>query len=258
MTTNNRDAVVFEGKVKEFYQKLGGDQVDFFQLLGLKRSATYKEIEAAYHKFTGYFTPARVAAIGDPETRKLGEFMLNKLHRAYDVLANYDKKAEYEKRGYREHVPEIDEPAEEPEDIAKEIYKKATALHAQKDYDKAMKAIGEAIRLDDKKASYYLLLGLCQSQMPHLKKEAEQTLLKAVEMESWNAEPYAALGMLFYSERLLKRAEGYFRKALEIEKDHALAKKKLEEIAGPQEKGLDMVQKKLKQIVPSLFGKKKK
>ena len=76
-------------------------------------------------------------------------------------------------------------------------------------------------------------------------------------MESWNAEPYAELGMLFYSERLYKRAEGYFRKALELEAGHTLARKKLEEIVGPEVKPMEKVQKTLGKVFPTFFKKKK-
>jgi tetratricopeptide (TPR) repeat protein len=91
-----------------------------------------------------------------------------------------------------------------------------------------------------------------------MKHKAETSLLKATEMESWNAEPYAELGMLFYSERLYKRAEGYFRKALELEPSHTVARKKLEEIVGPEIKPMEKVQKTLGKVFPSFFGKKKK
>ena len=101
------------------------------------------------------------------------------------------------------------------------------------------------------------MLGIAQAQIPSLKRAAEVNLQKAAEMESWNAEPLAALGMLFYSEKLVKRAEGYFRRALELEPNHAQAKKKLAEIVGPEVKPLEKVQQALGKVFPSFFGKKK-
>jgi tetratricopeptide (TPR) repeat protein len=171
-------------------------------------------------------------------------------------LTDYKKRGEYEKRGFRDEIPK-EELEEDDEEKAKIIYKKAKSLKTMKDYDRAIKAMKEAIRLDATKPAYYLLLGLCQSQVPEYKRDAEKNLQKAAEMESWNAEPQAALGMLFYSERLNKRAEIYFRKTLELEPKHALARAKLEEIAGPERKPLDVVQQKLGKYLPSLFGKKK-
>ena len=68
----------------------------------------------------------------------------------------------------------------------------------------------------------------------------------------------AALGLLFYHERLIKRAEGYFRKALEIDSSHVLAKNKLEELVGPDKRDImGEVQDKLSKVLPTFFKKKK-
>ena len=141
-------------------------------------------------------------------------------------MINYDKRAAYEKRGFRD-LSEVDEPEEDPIEKAKEIYRKAKSLYAQKEYQKIASVMEQAIKLDPTRAGYYLLLGKCQSRISTLKRNAETNLNKALEMEPWNVEPHAALGVLFYSERLFQRAEGYFRKALHIEPDHALSKKLL-------------------------------
>ena len=244
----------FEAYIKQLYERLTVRKIDYFALLGLQRTATHKEIETNYKKYAQYFSPQRVAPLTDPELKKMGEFVIEKINRAHEVLSNYDKKAEYEKRGFREYSPELDAPEEEPEEQAKTIYKKAKSLHATQQYQLGVKAMEEAVRLDPKVASYYLLLGICQAQIPHLKIDAEKNLRKASEMENWNAEPHVALGMLFYSEKLFKKAEPYFRKALELENNHALAKKKLAEIAVPEETIADKAKGVLKKALPSIFG----
>ena len=246
----------FESYIKQLYERLTVRKIDYFTLLGLQRTATHKEIETNYRKYAQYFSPQQVADLTDPGLKKMGEFVIDKINRAHKILTNYDKKAEYEKRGFREYSSELDTPEEEPEELAKTIYKKAKSLHASQQYQLGVKALEEAVRLDPKIASYYLLLGICQSQIPHLKIEAEKNLRKVSEMETWNAEPYVALGMLFYSEKLFKKAEPYFRKALDLENNHALAKKKLAEIAVPEETVVDKVKGVLKKALPSIFDRK--
>ncbi len=188
------------------------------------------------------------------EGRKKGDFLIERGKKAYEILIDYEKRAAYEQRGFKDDEVEVEEDLEEK---AKVIYKKAKSLKAMKDFGRAVQAMEEAIKLDATKPGYYLLLGLCQSQIPSLKREAEKNLQKAAEMEEWNAEPFAALGMLFYSERLVKRAESYFRKALELEPGHELARSKLNLIAGPESKPMDKVGNTLKKILPTFFGKKK-
>lgn len=257
MTTGNQAALQeLEAAIHFFYDRVQNNQMNHFELLGIPTTATHKEIEAAYNKFSLEFSIDRIAMIIDPEVRRKGDFLFQRGKKAYDTLTDFKKRGEYEKRGFRELSVE-DEPEDDVEERAKIIYKKAKSFKTMKQYEKAVKVMEEAIKLDANKPAYYLMLGMCQSQLPQYKRDAEANLQKAAQMEEWNAEPFAALGMLFYSERLFKRAEGYFRKALELEPSHALAKEKLELIVGPEVKPMEAVQGKLKKIFPSLFGKKK-
>lgn len=255
MSDNGQDMANFAERIRQVCQKLQGREIDHFELFGLQKTATIKEIEEAYQRYSRAFPKDKIASITDPETRKMGEEIAQRIDRAYEVLSDYEKKAEYEKRGFKEEAPEKEDLAEEQ---ARTLYKKAKSLHAQRQYRPAIQVMEEAVKLDARIASYYLLLGMCQSQIPGLKKEAEQNLQKAAEMEAWNAEPQAALGMLFYSERLYKRAESHFKKALELEPSHALARRRLLEISGPKETALDKVQKSLEKYLPTIFGRKKK
>lgn len=237
------DTLELESAINFFYDKFSKEGVTHFELLGLAKTATQRELEVAYQKYSEEFSPDRIANITDPEVRKKGNFLLTRGQQAYETLANFQKRAAYEKAGYRDPSEIVVE--ENDEEKAKIIYKKAKTLKTMKDYARAVMAMEEAVKLDPKKSDYYLMLGLCQSQLPDKKRLAEQNLQRAATMEAWNAEPQAALGMLFYSERLYKRAEVYFRKALELEPKHAVARAKLAEIVGPERKPLDVVQEKL-------------
>jgi uncharacterized protein HemY len=66
-------------------------------------------------------------------------------------------------------------------------------------------------------------------------------------MEPWNADPMFALGQLYKSENLTKKAKAYFEKALELNLDHTLAGKAMDEFIGMGDK----------KSLFSLFGKKK-
>ena len=249
------DTLELESAINFFYDQFSKKGVTHFDLLGLAQAATHKEIEAAYKKYSQEFSPERIALISSPEVRKKGNFLITRGRAAYETLIDFQKRAAYEKAGFRDPSEIVVEETEEEK--ARIIYKKAKSLKTMKEYKKASMAMEEAIKLDSKKPDYYLLLGLCQSQLPDKKREAEKSLQQAASMEAWNAEPQVALGMLFYSERLYKRAETYFRKALELEPKHAIARTKLEEIVGPERRPLDVVQQKLGKYLPTFFGKKK-
>lgn len=251
------DLAEFKTVINLFYDKIKNKGMNYYELLGIPTNATHRDIESAYKKYSEEFSPAKVRVISDPELKKKGQFLVDKGKRAYEMLINFEKRAQYEKLGYRDVDPESLK-EEDPVEKAREIYRKAKTLFTMQNYSVAVKVLEEAIKYDDTRADYYLLLGKSQAKIPEMKHNAEASLRKATEMESWNAEPYAELGMLFYSERLYKRAEGYFRKALELEPSHTLAKKKLEEIVGPQVNPMEKVQKTLGKVFPTFFSKKKK
>jgi tetratricopeptide (TPR) repeat protein len=243
--------------IDQLYDKLSNSGFDYFQLLGLARTATLKDIETAYHTCSNEFSIVRIKNLEDPELKQKARTISEKIIRAYEILSNYDRRAEYEKRGYREASAE-DEKETDPSEIAKTFYRKAKTLYTRQDFTMAISALEKAIHLDPTKPDQFYLLGVCQSRIPALKKEAEKNLLKAAELEPWNAEHYAALGMLFYSEKLFTKAESYFRKALSQEPSHSLSRKKLEEIVGPEKKPMDSIREGLQKVLPSIFGKKKK
>ncbi|MGE5342665.1 MAG: DnaJ domain-containing protein [Candidatus Omnitrophota bacterium] len=259
MTDHQKTAALleFESAVNAFFTQIKKTNPNYYELLGISTTATQREIEAAYKEYSQEFSPASVALIADPELQKKAQFLIDLGKRAHDVLTDFDKRAQYEKLEFRDVAPESLKELE-PGEKAREIYKKAKALYNQKNFSLAVKAMEEAIAFDPHKPDYYHLLGLCQTQIPEWRRKAEVNLKKAAEMETWNAEHQVALGMLFYSEKLYKRAESYFRKALEIEPNHTLAGKKLLEIAGPEKGAMDKIQDQLGKYLPTFFGKKKK
>ncbi|MCK4836641.1 MAG: DnaJ domain-containing protein [Candidatus Aminicenantes bacterium] len=254
---SNMDIKNFEQQINELYEKLTTTEMDYFELLGVPRTAITKDIEIAFKKQSAEFSADQLEKLRDPELKQKVKMIADRIKRAYEVLSDYDKRGRYEDRGYREAGPQ-DEKEEDPVEIAKILYKKAKTLYNRQDYNMAIAALEKAIHLDSGKPDNYYLLGVCQSRIPALIREAEKNLLKAVEMEPWNAEHYAALGMIFYSERLFSRAESYFRQALSKEPSHMLARKKLEEIAGPEKKPMDLLKDGLQKVFPTFFGKKKK
>ncbi len=242
--------------VNSFYFEVKDRELDHFEYLGISKNATQKEIEDSFQSFLKEFPPNSESYISDSDVKDRFAFILNKGRKAYNVVANYEKRAEYEKNGFREKsdIPEEEDPIEK----AKNLYKKGKALFQRQQFAPALSLLEQSIEIDPKPDTY-LLLGMIQTGFPELRRKAEQNLLKAAELESWNAEPYAALGLLFYHERLNKRAEGYFRKALELDSSHEVAAKKLAEIAGPEKKDIvGEVQDKLKKVLPSIFGRNKK
>lgn len=229
------------------YESIKANRFDYYQLLSLTNAAVGGEIKNAYFELAKKYHPDRITSAPDPEIKDKANFVFAEINRAYETLSNPVKRNEYDMRGVSENSPD-DAIHENLTEKAKLLYRRAKALYSQKKFWEASSILDEAVKLDSRKTSYFLLLGLCQMNLPALKRMAANNLQKAIELDSYNVEAYTAMGMLLMSENQNKRAEGFFRKALSMNPDHSLARKKLLEISGGETKRKGKF---------SLFGKKK-
>ncbi len=237
-------------EILRLYEQLKSQRLDYYQVLGLKHTAAANEIKYAYFDYAKRYHPDRITSAPDPDIKEKANFVFAEINRAYETLGNPDKKNEYDGKGYKEDT-QLEDFQENLSEKARFLYRKGKTLYNQKKYWEASSIMEDAVQADPAKASYFLLLGLAQMNLPSLKRIAATNLQKAVDLEPWNVDAYAALGMLFFSEKQVKRAEGFFRKVLSINPDHALARKKLDEILGTSSDA-----KKKSRF--SLFGKPKK
>ncbi len=236
-------------KITELYEKIKSDKINLYQLLDIEDSATQYEIKNSYFKLAKKYHPDRFSTTSRPEIQEIANIVLASINKAFETLSNVDQRRKYDKD--RLNKNNKNGTYENLIEKSKILYRKAKTLYNKKLYWECATVMNESIKYDDSKSSYFLLLGLSQMNVPTLKMEAEKNLKKAVDIDPWNAEPLVALGKLFLSENMKKSAENYFRKALSINPEHALASKKLEDLVGKSSK---------KTGVPFsfLFKKKKK
>jgi curved DNA-binding protein CbpA len=228
------------------YESMKARDVDYYELFNLKSSATFNEIKEVYYQYAKKFHPDRLGETSNPEMREKANFVFARVNKAFEVLSNEEKRREYDMKGYKE-IQNSEKSSENLIEKANLYYRKAKTLYSQQRFRETASLMEEAIRNDPNKAAYYLLLGLAQSNIPNLRRVAEKSFQKVIELEPWNPEPFAALGLLFQYEKMDKRAENFFRKALAIDPEHGLAKKRLAEMLGGDKK----------QSVFSIFQKKK-
>lgn len=236
-------------EVIRLYEELKESQLDFYALLKVDKDASFNDIKEAYFSYAKRFHPDRIASAPDPEIKEKANFVFAEINKAYDTLSNRDKRHAYDSRGYKEDNQVDDSMRENMIERARQLYRKAKVYYTQKKFWEATSMLDEAVGLDNQKSAYFQLLGLCQMNVPAQKRMADKNLQKAIDLEPYNVEAHVAMGMLFLSEGHSRRAEGFFRKALSFNPDHALARKKLAEIensrSGEKKKGF------------KLFGKKK-
>lgn len=223
------------GELVALYDRLKAQDMDYYELFNLTNSVTANEIKDVYYQYAKKFHPDRLGETPSSELREKANFVFARINKAFEVLSNEGKRREYDMKGYKE-IQSKEKSGENLAEKANLYYRKAKTLYSQQRFREAASLLEETVRNDPSKAAYFILLGLSQSNIPNLRRAAEKNFQKVIELEPWNAEPYAALGMLFQSEKLDKRAENFYRKALSIDPEHELAKKRLAEMTGSDKK----------------------
>lgn len=231
----------------ELHYKLA--ELDYFQLLGVDRTADETEVKKAYFKLARRFHPDLFGRNLDAETKTKIDEVFDHLTKAYRTLTSKEEKDAYTKKGAAPARPAEDKDRGKSADVR---FRQAKTLFNAGRFEEAAFLLEEAIRLQDAKGDYYLLLAMAEARVPALSKKAEHDYLKAIELESWNAEPHVGLGVLYKNAGLATRARKEFERALELEPEHRLAKKELSDLDGDQKKGLRGL------FSRDLFGAKKK
>ena len=224
-------------------------KISDYELFGLYPGAGNDEIDRNYKTLSQTFHPDRYGSASAPEIKKIARYVYDRINKAYNIVS-VDK----EKKAADSQVKELDitERIESgsPKINASVLYDKAYELHKQSKYRDAALILESAIRMDRSRAKYFHLLGLCQTQIPEMRNEAEKCLKKASKMEPWNADHVYALGELYKTENLTQMSKKCFQMALEINVDHTLAGKAIHEFEDTSSK--------LRPIFSKLKKKKKK
>ncbi|MEA2005106.1 MAG: DnaJ domain-containing protein [Acidobacteriota bacterium] len=232
--------------VIEFHSRL--DQLDYYQTLGVSRTAIVGDVKKAYFRMARKYHPDLYPRDLNDEIKEKISDVFDQITKAYQVLSDEVKRKEYDKK--------VDTPEKEDKKgigkTAEIKFRQAKTLFNQGRYEEASIFLEEAVRLDKNKGSYFLLLAMTQSKIRSLHRQAEENFQRAIELEPWNPETYAGLGLLYKNEGMPAKAKKQFRMALSIDPDHKIARKEL---------GIQFGQKKkigLQSILSFIFSSKKK
>jgi curved DNA-binding protein CbpA len=110
---------------------------------------------------------------------------------------------------------------------AEYYFQQGRARYDRKEYHAAIHLLREAVKLDPSRPQYHLHLGMALINNPRTRRESEQHLSRASELDPYNAQLRAKLGMVYKDIGLAKKAENYFREALSIDAENKVAKREL-------------------------------
>jgi tetratricopeptide (TPR) repeat protein len=115
---------------------------------------------------------------------------------------------------------------------AEHFYLKAREYFKAKDYYNVIQYCEQALKGNEGDARFHFLLGLALVRNPDYKwqKRAEQCLLRAAELDPWNAEHFVQLGNFYRTHNLLRKAKKNFQRAAEVMPSNTEARKALSEM----------------------------
>jgi len=207
-------------------------QMSEAEILGVGRDAKEDEIKKAYFKLARKYHPDLFGRFLDAESRPVVVEVFDAVTKAYRGLLRQKKilgaPAAPESGPGQKTTPSPRREHAEKQANPETLFRQGKTLFNQARYEEAIVLLEEAARLKDDKADYFLLLALAQSRVPALSKKAEKSFLRAIELESWNPEGLVGLGRLYKKEGLMSRAKKQFERALEVDKDHKIARQELE------------------------------
>ena len=114
-----------------------------------------------------------------------------------------------------------------PAQMAEHYYNQGRARFDRKEYHVAVHLLREAIKLDPSRAPYHFHLGVALIRNPRARREADEHLAKAAELDPYNAQIRVKLGLLYKEAGLPKKAESYFRAALQLDPDNRAARREV-------------------------------
>jgi curved DNA-binding protein CbpA len=123
---------------------------------------------------------------------------------------------------YRKSGPQLP-----PGQMAELYYQQGRARFERKEYHAAVHLLREAIKLDASRAPYHYHLGIALIRNPRTRRDAEFHLSKAAELEPYNSQIRVKLGLLYKEAGLFKRADHFFREALQMDPDNRVAKREM-------------------------------
>lgn len=187
----------------------------FSELLGIDISTPTAEVKKSYLELVQRFHPdAQPGEITAQDRRKLTRVCAA----ATEALAAVSPK--------KASAPPL--PQEEPEqasataklrqrEYAAELFERARKAYEITDFWEAIQLSRQAIELDETNAAYHHLLGLGLMKNQNWKKEAEESLRRATELDESNPEYFTELASLYEREGMTERGATMRAKAAALD-----------------------------------------
>jgi curved DNA-binding protein CbpA len=200
---------------------------NLYEILSVGTDASQEDIQEAYHEQAKQLHPDRFqTAEFSSDIRGKAEQVFARINEAYFTLKNPASRASYEKQRAQQKVSAAGPKpgAAQAAETAEALFREGKSLLFQGDLETAVERLKGCVWLCPDKAAYNHYLGVAESQIPKLRKSAEQHLLKALELEDVSVDSHLALAKLYIDVKLPRKAEFHLQQVLRWNPQNAAAR----------------------------------
>ncbi len=223
---------------------------NFFERLGVSRSAKEADIKKAYFDLAKVLHPDKLSKSTPPQIKELSEKVFEKIQMAYDTLKKDDRKKNY--------LDQLE--ASQSESLMKgdQLFEAARGLINKGQFSQARHQLQKAIKLNPN--SPEIRTHLCWVEMKLVNPMSEAFMadidkrLNQIPIEARDTAAYYHCRGLFYA--LLgdrDKSRKYFNTALNIDNGFISARRELSQLGGKEKTNIMNID--LKEVVGSLFKK---
>lgn len=216
--------IAFIQRINEIYEKI--HTMSYYEILGIDADASQAEIKKRYLEMLKDFHPDKYPHLSEASVKDKLTEITTLLNKAYKILSDETMRFKYDSSlqrwSQKKTVGIKVVNAERQFKRGLEEFKKSNFLSA-------VDLFHWATVLNPQKAIYWDYLSLTLSNIERYK-EAEQSILKAIELAPYNADYYVHLGSLYLKAGLKKRAQQQFEIALKWDSTNIDAQTELEKL----------------------------
>lgn len=219
---------------------------DYYQVLGVRRTATAGEIKGSYHKLAKRFHPDRFHSDADAQLHARVEEAFARIAQAYETLKEKQSRAVYDLKLTQQAAATTPQAqgaggaaqAAGPPDAAAEA-QAAQLRQAENNFQRgqlalqqgkprvAIASFSEAARLAPREAKYRAFHGRALAENEGTWRQAEAEMKAAISLDSKNASYYVMLAEFYLKIRLPRRAQSELERALALDAHNAAARQLL-------------------------------
>lgn len=179
---------------------------DYYEILGIPRTASGAEVRQAYARLARERHPDRFT---DPVEKDRAQEFFKELTTAFNTLSNDRSRREYDVESVKPKVAV-------PEAIARQAYETGLGKLNARDFHEAVQQFRVAVRHASSEANYHAALGLALAHNPRWVREAIESMERAILLAPDRPAFHAQLARLLHGQGLKLRARKVAEAALRL------------------------------------------